>query len=46
LYLTSRDAEAAIDLLQRAGVQVFLTRTLPRERYWREMLEAVETGAS
>src|SRR5579862_2085400 len=39
LYLTRRDAEAACDRLQSAGIQVFLSRTLPRERYWREMLE-------
>jgi len=39
LYLTREGAEAACDRLQRAGVQVFLTRTLPRERYWRQMLE-------
>ena len=39
LYGTSRDAEAAGDRLQSAGVQVFLTRTLPRERYWRDMLK-------
>jgi 4-diphosphocytidyl-2-C-methyl-D-erythritol kinase len=39
LYLARRDAEAACDRLERAGVQYFLTRTLPRDRYWREMLE-------
>jgi 4-diphosphocytidyl-2-C-methyl-D-erythritol kinase len=39
LYLTLRDAEAACERLQRAGVQFFLTRTLPREQYWREMLK-------
>jgi 4-diphosphocytidyl-2-C-methyl-D-erythritol kinase len=39
LYLTRNDAEAACDRLQRAGVRFFSTRTLPRERYWREMLE-------
>jgi len=39
LYLTRRAAEAACERLQRAGVQVFLTRTLPREPYWRDMLE-------
>ena len=39
LYLTRKEAEAASDRVQRAGVQVFLTRTLARERYWREMLE-------
>ena len=39
LYPTLRAAEAAADRLQRAGVQFFVTRTLPRERYWREMVE-------
>ena len=39
LYLTLESAEAACSRVQRAGVQVILTRTLPRERYWREMLE-------
>jgi 4-diphosphocytidyl-2-C-methyl-D-erythritol kinase len=39
LYLTRGDAEAACLRLERAGVQFFLTRTLPRERYWREMIE-------
>ena len=40
LYLTRRDAEAACERLQRAGIQFFLTRTLPREPYWRDMLES------
>ncbi len=39
LYLARRDAEAAADRVRQAGVEVFLTRTLPRERYWREMLQ-------
>ena len=39
LYLTRRDAEAACGRLEQQGIQVFLTRALPRERYWREMLE-------
>ncbi len=39
LYLTRKDAEAACERLQGSGVGYFLTRTLPRERYWREMLE-------
>ena len=39
LYLSSNDAVAACDRLERAGVRGFLTRTLPRERYWREMIE-------
>ena len=38
LYLTQRDAEAACERLQRAGVRSELTRTLPRAAYWREML--------
>jgi 4-diphosphocytidyl-2-C-methyl-D-erythritol kinase len=38
-YLTREDAQAACDQLQRAGVQFFLTRTLPREQYWRQMIE-------
>ena len=39
LYPTSRAAEGAADRLEQADVQFFLTRTLPRERYWREMIE-------
>jgi 4-diphosphocytidyl-2-C-methyl-D-erythritol kinase len=39
LYLTRKDAEAACERLENAGVQHFLTRTLPREQYWREMIE-------
>jgi len=39
LYVTRKDAEAACERVQRAGVQFFLTRSLPREQYWREMLE-------
>ena len=38
LYQTRRDADAARERLQRAGVRSELTRTLPREAYWREML--------
>jgi 4-diphosphocytidyl-2-C-methyl-D-erythritol kinase len=39
LYLARREAEAACERLQGAGVQYLLTRTLPREQYWREMLK-------
>ena len=38
LYRTQGDAEAARERLQAAGVKSLLTRTLPREKYWREML--------
>jgi 4-diphosphocytidyl-2-C-methyl-D-erythritol kinase len=38
LYRTQGDAEAARERLQTAGVKSLLTRTLPREKYWREML--------
>jgi 4-diphosphocytidyl-2-C-methyl-D-erythritol kinase len=38
LYQTRGDADAACERLQRAGVRSELTRTLPREAYWREML--------
>jgi 4-diphosphocytidyl-2-C-methyl-D-erythritol kinase len=38
LYQTRRAADAACERLQRAGVRSELTRTLPREAYWREML--------
>jgi 4-diphosphocytidyl-2-C-methyl-D-erythritol kinase len=37
LYRTRGDAEAARKRLQPAGVRNTLTRTLPREAYWREM---------
>jgi 4-diphosphocytidyl-2-C-methyl-D-erythritol kinase len=40
LYSTRQQAEAACERLERAGVQYFLTRTLPREQYWREMVES------
>jgi 4-diphosphocytidyl-2-C-methyl-D-erythritol kinase len=39
LYLARREAEAACERLQGADVQYLLTRTLPREQYWREMLK-------
>jgi len=39
LYRTQGDAEAARERLQAAGVKSLLTRTLPREKYWREMLQ-------
>ena len=38
LYLTRGDAEAACDRLRPAGVKSYLTRTLPRAAYWRDML--------
>jgi 4-diphosphocytidyl-2-C-methyl-D-erythritol kinase len=38
LYRTRGDAEAARERLQAAGVASLLTRTLPRSKYWREML--------
>jgi 4-diphosphocytidyl-2-C-methyl-D-erythritol kinase len=38
LYLTQGDAEAARERLSVAGVKSLLTRTLPRAKYWREML--------
>jgi 4-diphosphocytidyl-2-C-methyl-D-erythritol kinase len=38
LYRTQGDAEAARARLQAAGVTSQLTRTLPRTRYWSEML--------
>jgi 4-diphosphocytidyl-2-C-methyl-D-erythritol kinase len=38
LYRTRGDAEAARERLRAAKVRSTLTRTLPRSRYWREML--------
>jgi 4-diphosphocytidyl-2-C-methyl-D-erythritol kinase len=38
LYLTRGDAEAASVGLRTAGVENHLTKTLPRDAYWREML--------
>ncbi len=38
LYLTRGDAEAACERLRAMGVKSFLTRTLPRDEYWGEML--------
>ncbi len=38
LYRSQGDAEAARERLQTAGVKSLLTRTLPRKKYWREML--------
>ena len=38
LYFTRVDAEAAAVRLQAAGVACQLTRTLPRDAYWSEML--------
>jgi 4-diphosphocytidyl-2-C-methyl-D-erythritol kinase len=38
LYLTRGDAEAACARLRPVGVKSYLTRTLPRAAYWRDML--------
>jgi 4-diphosphocytidyl-2-C-methyl-D-erythritol kinase len=38
LYRTRGDAEAARQRLEAAGVRSLLTRTLPRSKYWSEML--------
>jgi 4-diphosphocytidyl-2-C-methyl-D-erythritol kinase len=38
LYLTRGDAEAACERLRPVGVKSYLTRTLPRAAYWRNML--------
>ena len=38
LYRTLGDAEAARERLRPVGVASLLTRTLPRSKYWREML--------
>jgi 4-diphosphocytidyl-2-C-methyl-D-erythritol kinase len=38
LYRTRGDAEAACQRLEAAGVRSQLTRTLPRTKYWGEML--------
>jgi 4-diphosphocytidyl-2-C-methyl-D-erythritol kinase len=38
LYLTRGDAEAACERLRPVGVKSYLTRTLPRAGYWRDML--------
>jgi len=40
LYQTREAAEAACGRLQAVGVGGTLTRTLPRNRYWSEMLQA------
>ena len=39
LYGTRREAEAACERVQRAGAKVFLTRTVPRQEYWAQMIE-------
>jgi 4-diphosphocytidyl-2-C-methyl-D-erythritol kinase len=39
LYRGQEDAEAAQERLRAIGVESLLTRTLPREQYWRQMLE-------
>jgi 4-diphosphocytidyl-2-C-methyl-D-erythritol kinase len=38
LYHHERAAKAALDRLKSQGVEGFLTRTIPREDYWREMV--------
>jgi len=38
LYQTRGNAEMACERLRQAGVRSELTRTLPREAYWREMI--------
>jgi 4-diphosphocytidyl-2-C-methyl-D-erythritol kinase len=38
LYRTRGDAEEACNRLSLAGVRSHLTRTLPRQAYWSEML--------
>jgi 4-diphosphocytidyl-2-C-methyl-D-erythritol kinase len=38
LYRTRGDAEAARERLRPVGVASLLTRTMPRAKYWREML--------
>jgi 4-diphosphocytidyl-2-C-methyl-D-erythritol kinase len=38
LYLTSRDAQAAQERLTAAGVESQITQTLPRSKYWAEMI--------
>jgi 4-diphosphocytidyl-2-C-methyl-D-erythritol kinase len=42
LYQTRGDAEAACGRLDAAGVKSLLTRTLPRDQYWRKMLTQEE----
>jgi 4-diphosphocytidyl-2-C-methyl-D-erythritol kinase len=42
LYLTRGDAEAAETRLKQAGVRSHLTRTLPRQAYWAQMLQDFE----
>ncbi|MGB6690073.1 MAG: 4-(cytidine 5'-diphospho)-2-C-methyl-D-erythritol kinase [Terracidiphilus sp.] len=42
LYATSADAEAAETRLKQAGVRSHLTRTLPRQAYWAQMLQDFE----
>ncbi|HEU5458558.1 MAG TPA: 4-(cytidine 5'-diphospho)-2-C-methyl-D-erythritol kinase [Terracidiphilus sp.] len=43
LYASRRDAEAALERLKAAGVSGELTRTLPRQEYWSQMLSANES---
>lgn len=42
LYRTREDADAAQLRLDRAGVRSQLTRTLPRQAYWAQMIEDFE----
>ena len=42
LYRTRGDAEAARERLRPAGIRSYLTRSLPRKEYWREMLLPME----
>jgi 4-diphosphocytidyl-2-C-methyl-D-erythritol kinase len=39
LYRGQRDAEAAQERLRAIGVESLLTHTMPRDQYWRQMLE-------
>jgi 4-diphosphocytidyl-2-C-methyl-D-erythritol kinase len=41
LYLTRAAAEAAIARLDGIGVRSLLTETMPRERYWRSIIEGI-----
>jgi hypothetical protein len=38
LYLTRGDAQAAQERLTAAGVESQITHTLPRSKYWAEMI--------
>jgi 4-diphosphocytidyl-2-C-methyl-D-erythritol kinase len=39
LYRGQKDGEAACERLRDAGVESLLTRTMPRQAYWREMIQ-------